>query len=434
MSLDSIASVRSNQTRLALALACLVAAPAAHATNGYFSHGYGMHAKGRGGASIAMTDDAFGGANNPATMVMAGDRLELGIDLFSPQRSAERSGLGPGLDGTTKSGRTMFGIPEIAYNRMLRDNLSFGVTVFGNGGMNTDFPGGEFNCGQGPANMLCGSGHLGVDLSQLIVAPTLAWAFTPDQSFGVAPLLAYQRFSANGLQAFAGLPGFSTAPDSVTNNRHDSSTGVGIRLGYYGRPSPNISIGATYASKINMKRFSSYAGLFAGAGDFDIPENFGVGMAWKAAAGMTVALDYNRINYSDVSSVGGASLVPTQLGSENGPGFGWKDINVWKLGVEYASSDSWTWRAGYNHGDNPVSGGDVTFNILAPGVVTDHLTLGATHHFASGGALTVAYMHAFEHSTQGASILPVFFGGAPAGNERVSMYQNSLGIQYEWKM
>ena len=33
----------------------------AMATNGYFPHGYGMAAKGMGGASVAMAQDAFAG-------------------------------------------------------------------------------------------------------------------------------------------------------------------------------------------------------------------------------------------------------------------------------------------------------------------------------------------------------------------------------------
>ena len=63
---------------------------AAMATNGYFSSGYGMKANGMGGAATAMADDAFGGANNPASMVFAGDQLNLGVSLFSPKRSASR--------------------------------------------------------------------------------------------------------------------------------------------------------------------------------------------------------------------------------------------------------------------------------------------------------------------------------------------------------
>ncbi len=70
-------------------------AGSAYATNGYFSHGYGMKAKGMAGAATASSDDAFGGANNPASMAFAGNRLDLGADLFNPNRSASRTGLGP---------------------------------------------------------------------------------------------------------------------------------------------------------------------------------------------------------------------------------------------------------------------------------------------------------------------------------------------------
>ena len=76
---------------LALAVAAAVAAPSAFATYGYFSHGYGMTAKGMGGASTAMTKDTFGGANNPASMVWVGNRLDVGVDVFSPHRKADRS-------------------------------------------------------------------------------------------------------------------------------------------------------------------------------------------------------------------------------------------------------------------------------------------------------------------------------------------------------
>jgi long-chain fatty acid transport protein len=406
----------------------------ASATDGYFADGYGMKASGRGGTAMAVATDSFGGANNPATMVMAGHRVDAGLTLFSPQRSASRSGLGPGLDGSVDSGKTLFEIPEFGYNRKVNDNLALGVSVVGNGGMNTSYAGGQFNCGQGAANMLCGSGKLGVDLVQLIIAPTASYALTPNQSIGVAPQLAYQRFAAKGLQAFAGTPGLSAQPDKVTNNGYDNSYGVGIRVGYFARLAPNFSVGAAYSSKISMSRFNDYAGLFAQGGSFDIPASYSAGMAWAPVAPLTLSLDYERINYAGVPSIGNQSLVPAQLGSANGPGFGWRDVNVWKFGVEYASSEQWTWRAGVNHSDNPVTGSNVTFNILAPGVITDHVMLGFTHTTRSGGELSVFYMHAFGHSVQGPSILPVFMGGAPAGNERISMYQNSVGIGYAWKL
>ena len=75
-----------------LAVAGLAMPGIASATNGMFSHGYGMKAKGMGGAATAMAEDAFGGANNPASMVFVGDRMDVGVDWFKPTRSAERTG------------------------------------------------------------------------------------------------------------------------------------------------------------------------------------------------------------------------------------------------------------------------------------------------------------------------------------------------------
>ncbi|MBW8458270.1 MAG: outer membrane protein transport protein [Thiobacillus sp.] len=406
-------------------------AGSAYATNGYFSHGYGMKAKGMGGAATASSDDAFGGANNPASMVFAGDRFDLGADLFNPNRSASRTGLGP-LDMSVDSDSEYFLIPEFGMTKQMSSTLALGVTVYGNGGMNTDYAGGQINCGFGPANMLCGQGDLGVDLIQLIVAPTVAFKVAPNHSIGISPLLGYQAFEAKGLQMFGMI---SSDPTKLTNNGHDDAFGYGVRVGYMGKITPTVTIGAAYASKMKFEEFDEYAGLFAEQGDFDIPENYNLGVAWQATPAVKLALDYQRINYSGVNSINNPSLVPFPLGADNGPGFGWQDIDVWKLGAEYKYSQQLTLRAGYNRGDNPIPAGDVTFNILAPGVIEDHVTLGFTYTLASGNELTMSYMHGFSNDVSGASILPVF-GGAPApmGTETIEMDQNALGIQYSWKM
>jgi len=438
-----------------LALAAVVAAAFApgfaSATDGYFSHGYGMKSKGMGGAATAMAHDAFGGANNPATMAFVGDRLDVGIDWFRPQRAASRSGSAGGtgfLDGSADGNETEnFLIPEFGYNKMMNPNMSLGVTVYGNGGMNTDYPTGQLDqgvCGGGApsgvkVNLLCGSGNLGVDLSQLIIAPTLAYKMAPQHSIGISPLLGYQRFKAYGLDAFSAI---SSDPANLTNKGYDDAWGWGVRIGYYGQVSPTFSVGAAYSSKISMSKFDNYKGLFADQGGFDIPENYNLGIAFKPSSQWTFAADYQRINYSGVNSVGNpsdvAGCVPSIpfgpgtgsacLGASGSSiGFGWKDVNVYKLGVEYQMNQQWLLRAGYNHTDNPIQARDVTFNILAPGVVQDHLTLGFTYTLQDRSELTMAYMHAFEKSVSGPATNPYFNVG---GTETIKMYQDSLGIAW----
>ena len=426
-----------NLSKKLIPLSCaLMAIGSAHATNGYFPLGYGMKSQGMGGASMALAQDSYGGANNPASMVWAGSRLDLGGTWFKPVRDAERSGaLMPTLNGKVTSDREDFLVPEFGYNQMINSDLSLGLSVYGNGGMNTTYPQGNFNCGGGPANILCGSGTLGVNVIQLMVAPTVAYKLNPQHSVGATVLLAYQQFKAQGLQSFDNAPGFppfTGAPGSVTNRGNDSATGGGVRLGYMGRMSDTLTLGASYSSEIHMSNFDKYKGLFAGAGIFDIPGNYAVGLAFAPSADWTLALDYGRILYHGVTSVGNQSLPVAPLGAANGPGFGWKDINILKLGVSWAMSPQLTLRAGYNKGDNPITPANVTFNILAPGVMTQHYTAGFTYAADKASEVTGAFMVAPRVSVTGPSLFNGFMGGA-AGNETIGMRQSSFGLAYSRK-
>ncbi|HUW25709.1 MAG TPA: outer membrane protein transport protein [Gallionella sp.] len=410
----------------------ILASPLANATNGYFSHGYGMKAKGMGGAATAMAIDAMGGANNPASMVWVGDRLDVGIDWFSPKRGASRTG--SFADFTEESTNDNFFVPEFGYNHMMSPVMSLGVTVYGNGGMNTSYtqansvagPGG---CGATPTNPLCIPSKLGMNLEQLIVAPTLAYKLNETNSIGISPLIGYQRFGANGLGAFAPI---SSDPANLTDNGYDSSTGWGIRFGWQGKMSDSVTLGAAYSTKMKMGKFDKYRGLFAEQGGFDIPENFNLGIALKATDSTTIAADYQRINYGDIPSVANPSTQPGCpgtgcLGGSTGIGFGWSNVNVFKIGVMHQYNDYLTVSAGFDHSDNPIQARDTTFNIIAPGVVQDHLTAGITYAVDRASEINVSYMHAMKNKTTGVPNVAYFNMG---GTEELHMYQNSLGISY----
>lgn len=420
--------------RLGLLAALAGALPGwAAATDGYFAHGYGLKGQAMGGTALALAQDTFGGANNPASMVFAGSRFDIGASWFNPVRSAERSGAGfATLNGSVDSDSKNFLVPELGYNKLINPDLAVGITVYGNGGMNTNYPQGNFNCGGGPANMLCGSGRLGVDLSQLILAPTAAYQVAPGHALGIAPLFGYQRFKAEGLQAFDNAPGFppfTGSPGNVTNRGYDSSTGYGLRLGYMGRAG-QFSFGAAYTTRMRMGKFDKYKGLFAEDGGFDIPSHYGAGMAFTPVQAVTIAFDYMRINYNEIKSVGNPSTNQAPLGAANGPGFGWQNINVYKLGASWQVTPAVTLRAGYNHCDNPITPRDVTFNILAPGVIREHYTLGAGFALGPNSDLNATYMYARKNSVTGASLFNAFVGPGAAGTETIEMYQNLLGVSF----
>jgi long-chain fatty acid transport protein len=440
--------MKSNQKlkQLAVAVSLSLVGASAFATNGYFPHGMGVKAKGMGGAAVAMTQDAFAGANNPAAAAFVGNRWDLGVDFFMPDRSASRSMAGVGSLGSVKSAERTFPVPEFGYNVALSDKLGVGVAVYGNGGMNTTYRGTGFSClnpqdpnNPLPGNALCGGGNLGVDLMQLTVAPTVGYKVNETTSVGASPLLVQQQFEAIGIEQFAALtPTGSTT--KMTDQGFSSSSGIGIRLGVLSKVSPTASIGASYSPKINMSKFRSYSALFAQGGDFDIPSNWVIGAAIDVSPTVKLALDYSGINYKDVKSVSNSSansaaLVlsgqPGNLGEDSGSGFGWKNINVIKLGIQWQVSDKTTLRAGYNKGDNPIKSDDVTFNILAPGVMEDHYTLGGTYKLSNTTEWSWFGMYAPKVSVSGASAFNAFAPqGTPLMTDTIEMKQYSFGLQY----
>jgi len=151
-------------------------------------------------------------------------------------------------------------------------------------------------------------------------------------------------------------------------------------------------------------RFDKYKGLFAEQGKFDIPSNYAVGIAIKATPKTVVAFDIEEIKYSDSAAVSNKIdplLSGVQLGSDNGPGFGWEDMTVYKLGISHELSNDFTVRAGWNHGKQPIPSSQTLFNMLAPGVVEDHLTLGCNVKLAKDSEISGMYMHAFKNTVSG---------------------------------
>lgn len=413
-----------------LAIAAALLAPVvAHGTNGYFSHGYGAKSLGIAGVGIALPQDALAAASNPAGTAAVGDRLDLGLSVFAPRRGGEIAGnaFGPNA-GYSGNDKKAFLIPEFGYTRKLSPTTHVGLAVFGNGGMNTGYP-------SNPYARFGATGKAGVNLEQVFISPSVAYKVSEDHALGAALMLAHQRFKAQGIGIFAG---FSAAPGNVSDQGTDTSNGAGVRLGWTGKVAPALTLGATWASRIEG-RFDKYRGLFADNGGFDIPENFGIGLALQATSNLTLATDLQHIRYSKSGSVGNpvAPLFAGQpLGSANGPGFGWRDVTVLKLGASYRLREDLTVRGGFSYATQPVRSSETFFNILAPGVVQKHLTAGATWTLPGGGELTGYFAHAFSRAVNGANSIPPGLppGGFGGGNANVNLRENIIGIAYGWKL
>lgn len=410
----------------------LAGAPAG-ATEGYFQHGFGARQQGLAGAGVADSRDAMALSLNPAGIVGIGRQFQAGLSIFMPYRGYEAAGTILVAPGQIDSTSNFFGVPNMAYVSPIDPMSAWGVALFGNGGMNTTYKNvvnTSFFCGGGPG-VFC-AGNTGVDLMQAFITLGYARSFGAF-SVGVAPVVAIQRFKAKGLALF-GAFGLSSDPTNLTDRGYDYSVGAGVRAGVQWAVTSNFRVGVSGQTPIWMTEFDNYRGLFAEQGDFDIPGNITAGVAFDVNPAFTVMLDYKRIFYGSVASIANPSapLLPASLGTDNGPGFGWHDVDIFKIGAEWRVSPLWTLRLGYAHNTNPIKSPDVTFNILAPGVVTDHFSGGFSYQVSPTSKIDFAATFVPEHSVSGPEVTP--FGPTPGSVIKLAMhqFQFSLGWTYQF--
>jgi long-chain fatty acid transport protein len=469
--------------KTAAVVAGLAAASTTSATTGYFALGYGAKAMGLAGAVVSNPQDSASLAVNPAGITAIGERVDAGLRFFSPRREAEleTSAFGASFDVDDKSRRNLFLIPNFGFNLKIGDNLWFGFNNYGNGGLNSTYDRniydetaaflGAVSQGADPATFpeglttndvleqggfgrpITNVGTLGVDLQQGIFAPTLATTVREKHSIGVSLLIGVQRFSSRGLGNFqcftqtgqsadggaatcaaTGGAFTSTPSDGLTNNSSDWSYGAGARIGWMGEVHPRLTLGASYSSKIYMTEFDDYDELFAEDGDLDIPANFTLGATFKATPDLKVSFDFQQIQYEGVNSISnqGPVLGPAPpcadclLGMDDGMGFGWEDINIYRVAAEYAYDSQWIFRAGYSWNDQPIPDSEVLFNVLAPATIEQHMTLGFSFVPDKQSEWNFAYMHAFEEEVK--SSQTAF--GVPGS---IKMHQDSFDVSYSYK-
>ncbi|WP_295392574.1 outer membrane protein transport protein [uncultured Thiodictyon sp.] len=384
--------------------------------------------------------------------------------------------------GSVTSQNDNFLIPSFGYVHPLDAKSAVGLALFGNGGMNTDYRSGDtlFNlgtyggnngCANPPHNpgvpcgaqvagtSLLGGGNTGVNLSQLGIALGYGRRVMDNLSLGASLLIGYQTIEVRGAGAFQGFTqaftqsmiangGRSAAsPANLTNRGVDSAWGAGLQLGALWDITPQWTLGLSLRSKTYMSKFKKYSDLLAEGGDLDVPASGVIGLAFKPNNRLTLALDVQQIWYSDVPAIGNrnqlaqrcdvnAAFGPTAsgstynpsycLGGSNGAGFGWRDMTILKLGVQYAVTDTLTLRAGYSHGNQIVRSQEIAFNTLTPAVIQDHWTLGATYRLRKQYELTFWGMYAPERSVSG----PGAFTGTQSAS--ISMSQFELGLSFGW--
>lgn len=391
---------------LLFAIGLLFTSSISMATDGYFSLGYGTINKGLAGAGTGYYQASLIGGN-PAGNVFNQSQWNIGMAFFNPNRKYTVTGNPSGVlgtfgltPGTVTSNSKYFIMPSIGWNWKVNEKNALTFSLYGNGGMNTNYPIATFYDPTSKAT--------GINLAQMFLDVAYSHKLGEKHSIAIGGIFAYQYFSAKGLASFGTM---SSDPTKLSGNGTDQSIGAGIKVGYLGELFNGFWFGAKYQSKIYSGAFKEYAGLFAEQGKFEVPSNWSIGVAYNITSTLTALADVKRINYSESKTVSNPMMTSSginPLGADNGAGFGWKDVTVYKFALNYTGIETWTLRAGYSFNNQPVQSSEVMFNILAPAVIQNHIALGCSKRLNDKGtALNFAFNYALKNSVSGSNPMEV---------------------------
>ncbi|MGQ0697385.1 MAG: OmpP1/FadL family transporter [Panacagrimonas sp.] len=407
-----------------LALAVAPISFSADATNGYFQLGQSAEQRAMAGAGTALAGDPAQITFNPAGILGASRQFVTDLNIVYVNLNVEAGerddSAGAGLftlePGRFQSGLEWFPIPVVALGMPIDEVSSWAIAIHG-GGLKSKITEGsarfaeglpllatrcEGAYGGGPALPgspdlagLCGNGDptASAGLVQLYIRPGYARQITPQVSVGISGIVVVQSVRLRGLSAFAP---FSVDPKHVSDqgSPHSPVFSLGARVGIQAAPLSRVSVGASYQTRMRAE-FSDYAGLLLDGGRLDIPEMWNLGLALRPKANHLLAMDFERINFSDVPSFG-RSLEPNALvnrcllprllapnatseaclGGDQGPGFGWRDVLSYRIGYRWHASDRLEVSAGYAFARQPIRRNQVLLNGLTPPT--------SDHHFSGG--------------------------------------------------
>ena len=404
---------RIRSTALATAL---LSTGAAWATNGMQMEGYGPAALGMGGAASAYDNGTAAMMNNPATLQLAqpGTRADLALGVLGPNVSSMGE----------KSGGTSYIMPAFGWVRT-HEQYSYGVGVFGQGGMGTEYGANGMNAaGTGQpvrselavgrvifpfAYKLNPQVNLGATLDYSWASLDMRMGALFSQMSGMNPQPTGQFAGMMGAIMQGQMPAPPTVRIDFSNN--NDFTGAAKSAGWTGKlgatfeASRTLRLGLSYQMKTHLgdlKTTGDGATLTLGQSlpgqmvvhNFQMPASTTAGAAWQARPDLMLVADVKRIQWASVMQNFNMTFISSQgLGSMSfGLPQNWKDQTVLALGGAYKLGERLTLRAGYSHSSNPVP--DAYVHPLFPAIVKNHYTAGVGYaidrHWRLDGALSHA--------------------------------------------
>lgn len=400
----------------------MVLSPApALAAYGPFEHGSGIKALGFGGVSVVGAEDSYTLAANPSLASGLNQRYDVGLDWPQIQTRTRIDGNLLGPDDDYASGDRHYFVPQFGAVLPLSDRITVGLSGFA-AGLGTDFEPSAFTRFGGGADRT----ELTLGLSG--VSSVVSYQLTPAHAIGLSLNLGYQLIEAKGLPTTFAL--FSQSPKHFTNQGFDGALAGGFSLGWHGRLTSWLEAGASYRSKTWAQRFDDYAGLLPDGGRLELPATYAAGVAIDLLQDWTVAVEVQRTLYAEELATGnGINQLydGNRFGSDDGPGFGWNNQTIVKLGIAWQATPDLRLRTGYSRANQLVPSSETLLASVAPAITRQHITAGLTWALGEKWEVTGYAALAIKQKVQGDHSIPLLVGGGEANLQTV-MYLSGISF------
>lgn len=438
----------------------------AFATNGMNLEGYGPVAAGMGGASMAYDNGTAAVMNNPATLGLAqdGNRLDAALGFLGPTIEASIQGPAaaksssdafymPAFGFTRKAQGLTYGFGVFAQGGMGAQYDATSWMADPSQGANTALTQklvnrSEVSVGRfvlPVALELTPNVHIASSLDFVWAGMDVQMAMSQAQFVDLVSTQQGGQASGTFVNAFGALfePFGGTGVQNLHHAYFDFSddsaftgeakgTGFAAKVGAVFKVNERLSLGAAYHSKTGLSDLESSnatlamgvnmdTGIAAGGApsgtyanmiipvsgkitvrNFEWPETYGIGAAFKATDRLMLAMDVKRINWAAVMKDFTMTFEADNVAANGGfAGLGldatlfqnWEDQTVVALGGGFQVTDGLVVRAGYNYASNPVP--DQYLNALFPAIIDTHYTVGAGYRFG-GSSVDVSMTMAPE--------------------------------------
>ncbi|MCU4396815.1 OmpP1/FadL family transporter [Acinetobacter junii] len=345
----------------------------AHAFNGILLTGTGQVSAGMGGVSIAAGADRTSISENPANLSFQNAGADAQLALLSVHSKANF------LGQTEEHKSTQFiPIPSWALVHHVDNQFSIGLSSIG-AGASVDY---DQSALHGyPAD------NAKDNLAIVTINPSFSYRPIPELSIGLALNLGIEQFRAKGVLAGTDPQG---SPVFLPSHGNQWAYGFGYTLGSTWNFQPDWYLGISYISETQFTKLDGYKEdlLAQSKGRINLPERYGIGLKYNFNKQLTLAADFQYINWEDSDGLGKDS------------GFNWQNQKVYRLGLEYQLNDTSNIRLGYNHANKVVDSKDTLVNFYANAVANQAWTVGYGHRFKFG-TLNLAYEYALDNEVKG---------------------------------